>query len=182
MKRLSRTSTSVSFAMWGPIKTAVKDFHKFKFLSRGLKQKFNQIGAVYDTDYLTNPANIDEIKSNIKNRKGLGNIEEVHNLINKLNQTNDENTRENLKHQMQLALKSIPNRTHPDVVNYGDKPKVVESIGYKRDIPQLRDFEDITKKLNVFRTQELGNLTGSKSYYLLKELAEMVNTSHILID
>lgn len=55
--------------------------------SRGLKQTIHQIKPEYDTNYLTDPANFDEIKLNITNRKGVGSIETVHDLVNQLNET-----------------------------------------------------------------------------------------------
>lgn len=158
--------------LWLRLRSRAGDFH-----TRGLKQTLNQIKSEYDTNYLTNPANFDEIKSNIINRKGVGNIEHVHNLVNKLNQTvDDATTRENLQNQLQVALKSIPNATHPDVDNYGDKPMEVESIGSKRNFDfKAKTFADLCNKLNILRTTGLGNYNGTRSYYLMNELAELVS-------
>lgn len=144
--------------------------------TRGLKQTLNRIKVEYDTNYLTNPANFNEIKSNIANRKGVGDIERLQELVNELSQTTDASRRVDLQNQLQVALKSIPNRTHADVVDYGDKPKEIDSIGSKRNFDfKPRTLEDLCEKLNILRTNELGNLTGSRSYYFMNELAELVS-------
>lgn len=151
--------------------------------SRGLRQVLNQIKSEYDTNYLTNPANFDEIKSNIINRKGVGNIELVHDLVHQLNQTSDTTIRETLQKQLNVALKTIPNSTHPDVANYDDKPKEVETIGSKRNFAfKSKSFADLCSKLNILRTSDLGNFNGTRSYYLMKELAELVSSVAIPFD
>lgn len=153
------------------IRNKVNDFNV-----RGLRQTLSQIKPEYDTNYLTNPANYDEIRSNIAIRKGVGNIELVHDLANKLNQTTDATDRENLYNQLQVALKSIPNSTHPDVVNYGDNPKEIETIGSKTKYNfKYKDFERLCKAWNVSRTTNLRNFNGSKSYYLMDDLALLVS-------
>lgn len=149
----------------------LNDFH-----TRGLKQILAGIKPEYDTNYLTNPANLDEIKSNIINRKGVGDIDRVHNLVDQINQTTDAAVRENLQNQLQIALKSIPNLTHSDVVNYGDHPKEIVSIGSKRNFDfKPKQFDELCTRLNLLRTNQLGNFNGSRSYYLMNELAELVS-------
>lgn len=144
--------------------------------TRGLRQTINQIKTEYDTEYLTNPANFDYIKSNIQKRKGVGDIDRIPDLVNELNRTTDDATRQNLQHQLETALKTIPNLTHPDVVNYGDHPKEIDSIGSKRTFDfKPKSFEELCRLLNILRTKELGNLNGSRSYYLMNELAKMVS-------
>lgn len=158
------------------IRTRTNDFN-----NRGLKQTINQIKSEYDTDYLTNPVNYGEIKSNIVNRKGVGNIEAVCDLVNKLNQTTDATVRENLQNELQIAMKSIPNRTHPDVVQYGEKPMEIDSVGSKPKFGfKPKTFPDLCSKLNILRTNQLGNFNGSRSYYLMNELAELVTLFAII--
>ncbi|XP_037027854.1 serine--tRNA ligase, mitochondrial-like [Bradysia coprophila] len=142
--------------------------------TRGLRQTINRIKSEYDTEYLTNPANFDHIKSNITKRKGIGDIDQVPGLVNELNRTTDATVRQNLQHQLDAVLKTLPNLTHPDVVNYGDQPKEIDSIGWKRKFGfKPKSFEELCSSLNILRTNELGNLNGSRSYYLMNELAKM---------
>lgn len=145
-------------------------------ITRGLKQKCNEIKAEFDLKYLTNPANYNEIQLNIKNRKGVGNIEQVHDLINQLNQLNDKSVRDNVQKQLEIALKAIPNQTHPNIVEYG-APMEIGSIGSKRNFNfKPKTFADLCKNLNVLRTNQLGNFTGSKSYYMMNDLVELVSS------
>ncbi|XP_058443907.1 serine--tRNA ligase, mitochondrial [Malaya genurostris] len=131
----------------------------------------------YDTNYLLNPANIEEILKNINCRKGIGNIELVHAINEELKATPVENATErtNLKLKLLAELGKIPNRTHPDVLSYGANPKVVQYYNEKPTFASEKAFEfsEIAKKMNLLRTEKLGNFTGHKSYYLTGELAEL---------
>lgn len=168
--------------LWSQIKHTTNNFNNYKCLTRGLKRAISKIKAEYDNNYLTNPDNFDEIKANIINRKGVGNIEQVNELINKFNQTKDNVIRENLQKELQIALKSIPNKTHPDVIKYGNKPVEIDSIGSKRNFDfKPKSCDDLCKKLNILRTNDLGNFNGTRSYYLMNDLAELVSTSTLSV-
>lgn len=148
------------------IASSLRFCHKFK---NGENPKF-------DLEYLTNPANLSEITKNISRRKGVGDIKVVQELHERLKNENlDESTKTELSKQLESELKKIPNRTHPDVSEYGDDPKIV---GYFNEKPQFKhkplEFSEIGKKLNVIRTEYLGNFTGHRSYYLMSDLAELV--------
>lgn len=73
-------------------------------------------------------------------------------------------------------MQSIPNRTHSDVVKDSDKPKEIDSIGSKQSFDfKPKTFAELCSKLNILRTTQLGSFTGSRSYYLMNELAELVS-------
>ncbi|CAO1395945.1 unnamed protein product [Diamesa tonsa] len=124
---------------------------------------------------LKDPKNINEIDKNIKLRKGVGDIHLVHDIINKLSDVNLSSS-DKIKHQklLQDELKKIPNNTHPDVIDYGEHPKLVS---YFNEKPEFKhnplEFSEICKKLNLLRTDYLGNFSGHKSYYLMSDLAEL---------
>lgn len=130
-----------------------------------------------DEDYLLNPKNIETISENTKLRKGVGNIQLVHDLHKNLNSENQ--TAESkiiLEQQFQDELKRIPNETHPEVKNYGDEPKVVSFYNEKQDFKHKPlEFSEICKKLNLLRTDHLGNFAGHKSFFLMSDLAELVS-------
>lgn len=148
-----------------------------RFNSRGLRQTLKRIKPKYDTDYLTNPANFDCIKSNIINRKGVGDIEKVHSLVNKLNQTTDASVRDNVQHQLEAALNTIPNKTHPDVVDYGDCPKEIASVGSKRNFEFVaKSFDELCSHLNILRTNDMDLYNGARAYYFMNDLSEMVSS------
>ncbi|GFG35365.1 hypothetical protein Cfor_10109 [Coptotermes formosanus] len=128
-----------------------------------------------DIDYLCNDKYKSEIEENIKRRKGIGNIDRVHELHNKLRNgaLSEENSVDVIK-EFKEELKLIPNKTCPLVAVYGDNPKVVKAIGNKRKFDfQPKEFTEITKMLHLVRTDNLSNLSGHKSYYLMGDLAEM---------
>lgn len=128
-----------------------------------------------DFDYLCNDKYKSEIEENIKQRKGIGSIGRVHELHNKLkNGGLSEENKVTLVNELKEELKLIPNKTCPLVTAYGDNPKVVKVIGNKRKFDfQPREFSEITKMLHLIRTDNLSNLSGHKSYYLMGDLAEM---------
>lgn len=117
-----------------------------------------------------------EIQQNITRRKGIGNIKLIQDLLEKINNGQlPENEERQIQIELQNELNKLPNATHPDVLAYGDEPNVVQKFG---DKPQFsfkpKPFADIAKFFNVLRMEHLGNFTGTKSYYLMSDLAELV--------
>ena len=140
------------------------------------KHKFQLSKPVFDEKYLLDKNNIAKIDENIKLRKGVGDIHLVHEINNKLKDSSiTDEARHELEVKLQEELKKIPNQTHPDVRKYEDEPKVVK---YYNEEPSFKsaplEFSEICKKLNILRTEHLGNFAGHKSYYLMADLAEMV--------
>lgn len=139
--------------------------------------KFKLQQADYDTGYLLNPENVRQIQANVEHRKGIGNIQLVHELNKQIKSLPVEESvnRNRLNDQLQEELGKIPNKTHPDVLNYGTEPKVLK---YYNEKPQFGskhvfEFSEMAKKINLFRMEKLGNFTGHKSYYLTSDLAEL---------
>lgn len=128
-----------------------------------------------DTDHLCNVNYKSEIEKNIKHRKGIGNISRVHELHNKLqNNCLSEENRMNLLEELKKEALQIPNKTCPLVALYGDNPKIIKVIGNKPKFDfHPKEFSEITRMLHLVRTDNLSNLSGHKSYYLMGELAEM---------
>uniref|UniRef100_A0AAR5P966 Uncharacterized protein n=1 Tax=Dendroctonus ponderosae TaxID=77166 RepID=A0AAR5P966_DENPD len=128
-----------------------------------------------DDEYLFNTDNIKDIEDNISRRKSIGNIRLVNEMHEKLKslKTNDSKY-QSVKAQLVEECRRIPNRTHPDIISYIDTPKVVKYIGSKRvfDFPH-KEFYEISKRLKLVRTEQLGSLAGSRTYYLLGQMAEL---------
>lgn len=139
--------------------------------------KFLLSKPVLDEKFLLDEKNIERINENTKLRKGVGDIHLVHDLKKKmLNQELSTDAKQIFKQQLHDELKKIPNDTHPDVRGYGDEPKVVAYYNDKPEfIHQPLEFSDICKKLNVLRTDHLGNFAGHKAYFLMSDLAELVS-------
>ncbi|XP_053662914.1 serine--tRNA ligase, mitochondrial [Anopheles marshallii] len=153
------------------------------FARRMSQQRFNLQEACFDTEYLLNPANMPTIETNIQHRKGIGDIRLVHKIDEQLSAGTalTESERVTLKSQLQLELSKIPNRTHPQLLEYGNEPRILRRFNeqHKRADRKYFQFNDISKKMNLYRMENLGNFTGHRSYYLTDELAEL---EHALIN
>ena len=147
------------------------------------RHKFQLTKPTLNENYLLDVKNIDRINENIQQRKGVGDIYIVHTINNKLNDKSlDPETRKSLEIQLQEEMRKIPNDTHPEVRNYGEEPKAVK---YYNDEPSFKhkplEFSEICKKLNLLRTDHLGNFSGHKTYYLMHDLAELVSISNLSV-
>lgn len=141
------------------------------------QHKFSLSKPILDENYLLNLKNIDRINENIQQRKGVGDIYLVHDINSKLQDKSlDPETRKSLEIQLQEEMRKIPNDTHPEVRNYGEEPIAVK---YYNEKPSFKhkplEFSEICKKLNLLRTDHLGNFSGHKTYYLMHDLAELVS-------
>lgn len=145
--------------------------------SETLSHKFNLSKPNFDEEYLLDVGNMKRIAENIELRKGVGNIQLVHEIKSKLSSEDlSADSRISMNQLLQDELRKIPNETHPEVKNLGDKPKVV---AYFNEMPEFKhnplEFSEITKKLNLLRTDHMGNYSGHKAYFLTGELAELVS-------
>ncbi|XP_023934750.1 serine--tRNA ligase, mitochondrial [Bicyclus anynana] len=129
-----------------------------------------------DTNYYCDVKNMTEIRQNIQSRKGIGNIEKMHEIYNLLKSTPIANeTYKNLKENLYKELACLPNRTHPIVKTYEEQPHLIHEINKKKDFGNYKplEFSEITNLLNLMRTDKLGHTCGNKSYYYIGELAEL---------
>lgn len=130
---------------------------------------------VLDFEYLGDPKNHEEIKNNVKSRKGHGSIEKVMELLSKIKSLEGETEEKmQLKEKLTAEALKLPNRSDPRLYAYGDTPRIVESPGQKQEFSfRPLQFHEIAAKLDILRTENLGNLTGPRSYYFIKELAQL---------
>lgn len=128
-----------------------------------------------DFNYLCKPENLQEISNNIASRKGLGNIQLVQTLKRKLDSLAiDDTNRDVILHEFINEALKIPNKTHPIVQTYGEEAKVIEEIGNQKQFDFIpREFEAIGKQLKLLRLDQLGNVSGNRSYFFLGEMAEL---------
>jgi seryl-tRNA synthetase len=124
-----------------------------------------------DWKYLTDPLNLEEIRRNIQSRKGVGSIETVTDLYGKYTAAKLNPEKSQIWKKLIEEAKKIPNRSDPCVHSYGEDPQIVATPGVKpsRDFVPLQ-FHEIVKRLGLLRTDNLGNITGHRSYYLIDEL------------
>ena len=117
-----------------------------------------------DYDFLYNPANCNQIFNNIKKRKSNGYMNKIVDFPQK----------DNFKLLPSKELCRIPNLTHPDIFDYGEKPHVVKSCGNPRKFDFLPSkFEELAVKMRLLRMEALGPVSGPKSYIFLGDLAEL---------
>lgn len=123
-----------------------------------------------NVSYLCDPSNKNEIMQNIMCRKGVGDIERVLQLHKECSSVVSEETHKDL---LLKEMLKIPNQTHPDVIKYGETPRVVQVFGDKMPFTfKHKPFHDIAKSLNLLRN-DLSNFTGHRSYFFMGLLAEL---------
>ncbi|KAJ2949114.1 hypothetical protein O0L34_g6053 [Tuta absoluta] len=153
--------------------------YKYCFLS--LRSQFLRLCSSVsipdiDVDYYCNTENVLEIKENIARRKGVGDISRVLEMYNIFKQTPpSDNHYKAIREDLYQALGNLPNKTHPSVKEYQDEPVILHELNDKRDFGKHTplEFSEITRRLNLMRTDKLGQTCGHKSYYFLGELAEL---------
>ncbi|XP_025836113.1 serine--tRNA ligase, mitochondrial isoform X1 [Agrilus planipennis] len=127
-----------------------------------------------DFDYLCSASNCEEILNNITRRKGVGDIHSVQKFKKQLENSKNATDHDKLKQLLYTEALKIPNRTHPDVLKYTTDINIVRFINQKKNFDfHPQEFHEISKKLNLVRTDQLGNLSGNRSYYVLGEMAEL---------
>ena len=151
-----------------------KLFDRVKASTSQLRQNTSQSWQPHlDLDYLSDPRNHETIENNIKSRKGTGCIKTFRELLLQYESSGSKEKAEIKSKLLDEALK-IPNRSDPRLHLYGDTPHLVESPGEKPNWPFTPlEFHVIAKQLDMLRTENLGNLTGPRSYFFVKELAQL---------
>lgn len=126
-----------------------------------------------DLEYLKDPRNEEEIAHNINSRKSHGCLKTFNSTLSEYDRATD-GAKPVLWEKLISAGLKIPNKSDPRLIAYGDAPHVAELVGQKPSwsFPP-REFHDIAKNLDLLRIENLGNLTGHRSYYFLKELAQL---------
>ncbi|XP_014236012.1 serine--tRNA ligase, mitochondrial [Trichogramma pretiosum] len=117
----------------------------------------------YDVQFICNPSNRDLIANNISKRNSHGNIDRV------LELSKTPESSEFLK-----EIDKIPNLTDPNVLQHETEFFVINQHG---DPPKFnfkpQEFSNLASKLKLMRTDNLGPVTGSRSYILIGDLAEL---------
>ncbi|CAH0391822.1 unnamed protein product [Bemisia tabaci] len=143
-----------------------------KFLNGAMKSVEPDLSPpTFDFEHLCGDKVVESVRQNISSRKGDGNIDLVLALYKE--HLNDEGN-EDVKRKLLEAAACIPNRTHPQVLEYGSDSKVISSTGSKFDYNfKPKSFPDLTAQHNLFRYENMTNLTGFRSYFLSGNLAAL---------
>ncbi|KAK9731111.1 tRNA synthetase class II core domain (G, H, P, S and T) [Popillia japonica] len=135
-------------------KSIISVLNKTTFYSISTRLWHVQHAPELNFTYLCNGKNLDDISANIQRRK--------------------DPKYEDTKRKFLSECKNIPNATHPDIIGYNDEPRIVKYIGEKKEFKfKPKEFHEIAKRLNLIRTEQLGYLSGHRSYYLLGDLANL---------
>ncbi|XP_057327751.1 serine--tRNA ligase, mitochondrial [Microplitis mediator] len=116
-----------------------------------------------DTSYICDPKNRTLISENIKHRKGVGDIDKV------LQLSKDPDK----KDEFLKELSRIPNKTDPRVLKYGEEGKILSETPLRTYDFQPQTFIELAKNLKLIRIDQLGPVSGPKSYILLGDLAQL---------
>lgn len=136
---------------------------------------------VFDTDFYTDPRNRDLVHKNIVMRKGQGDIDKVLRLSQEMASAGGRTSASSHSHleaALEAELFRLPNMTHPAVRDLKE-PCVTFERPFTPPSHSLRSFEEIARILGGARLQNLGLLSGERSYYLTGPLAEL---EHALVN
>lgn len=134
-----------------------------------------KIVSNYFENHPINQQIIDNFEKLSDERKSHGDIDFVKKLYN------DIQNEKNIEHKSKLEIairnefKKFPNETHPKVLGYGLDAGNVEVDSYGEECNKDgKDYIELGNLLNMIRLEQLGNFTGSRSYYLAHHLADLV--------
>lgn len=139
-------------------------------------QHSTRIVSDFFANFPVDQRTISDLESTDSVRKSRGDVSLVKGLYSKLAKEPDVEQKKVLERTIRNELVKFPNQTHPKVLSHGADSGNVEiySSGEARNADG-RDYETIGQLLNMMRLDHLGNFTGSRSYYLMDQLAELAS-------
>lgn len=118
-------------------------------------------------------------------RKSGANIEIVRDLFAKYESETNVQRKNDLATKLRNEFKRFPNQTHPTVLAYGADAANTEVDSHgdasEKKNPSGKDYATLCKLLNTIRLEQLGNFTGSRSYYFMHGIAELVSATSVPI-
>lgn len=164
-----------------------KQFGRKPLNAKCLRRAYHRKEFLIQSDFFdTHPIDRQTIEALAKldsERKSGANIEIVRNLHAKFESETDTKRQAELATKLRSEIKKFPNQTHPTVLAYGPNAAYteVESHGdaFEKKNPDGMDYVTLCNLLNTVRLDHLGNFTGSRSYYFMQSVAEMVRLRSI---
>lgn len=136
----------------------------------------------FDTHPIDRQA-IDALTKLDSDRKSRASVKIVRDLFTKYENETNAHRKNELAMELRNEFKKFPNQTHPTVLAYGANAANTEiechGDAHNTENPDGKDYVTICKLLNTVRLEQLGNFTGSRSYYFMYSIAELV--SHDLV-
>lgn len=147
--------------------------------SRSYHRKEFKIKSDFFDNHPINRQTIDELEKIDLVRKNRGSIEIVRSLFSEFENEADTKRKEELQTELRNEFKKFPNQTHPTVLSYGPNAGNTEIKSHgnleKTTNPNGKDYETLCNLLKAVRLEQLGNFTGTRSYYLMQSIAELVS-------
>lgn len=156
--------------------TITYDSHSIRLCSSIYHKEFKIKSDFFDNLNI-NQNLLDDIVERNKIRKSRGSIELLQHLFKQYSSETIETEKNDLKIKLLNEIKKFPNETHPTVLSYGYDSQPVELYTHgdlhKNPIENARTYEELGTLSNTIRMSQLGNFTGSRSYYFMHSVAEM---------
>lgn len=153
-----------------------RTFFTARELSNFKPRHFNWNSEFYE-NYLPDEKTINEIEEESKIRKSHGSVQLLRHYYKGYNNESDSEKKTDLRLKLIAELKKFPNKTHPTVLSYGADSDKVElySFGdlHKNPMPNFKSYDELGKMSNTIRMDQLGNFTGTGSYYFMHSVAEL---------
>lgn len=155
--------------------------------ARCIRRLYHRKEFIIQSDFFdTHPINrqtIDAVAKLDAERKSRANIAIVRDLFTKYENESDDQLKNEISKKLRNELKKFPNQTHPTVLGYGPNADLteIESHGdaFKKENPAGRDYVALSKLLKSMRLHDLGAFTGSRSYYFMQGVAELVSEKSV---
>lgn len=137
--------------------------------------QFKIISDFFD-QHPINQQTIDDLERlSDERKKSHGDIDRVKKLYKNIQDETNTEKRATLETLIREEFKKFPNNTHPQVLSCGFESGNVEVDSYGEEVHKDgKDYVTLANLLNMIRVGQLGNFTGSRSYYLYHQLAELV--------
>lgn len=146
-----------------------------KFYSINRKQ-FN-VKSDFFENFNVDKTVINELEQLNTIRKSQGSIEILRHLFKNYENETDHSKKIDLRTKLVNEIKKFPNHTHPTVEKYGAESDPIELYCYgdlhTNPIPNGKTYEELCTLSNTMRMSQLGNFTGSRSYYFMHSVAEL---------
>lgn len=129
------------------------------------------VAPEFDFDYIVDPANRNELETNIKKRKAVNNLDNIVELYKSFESEYEPSKKESILELLRNEASKLPNATHPCVQN--SNPRIVKALEPVDHSFKARTFHELAKELNLLRMEELSNIMGRRSYFFVGELADL---------
>lgn len=129
----------------------------------------------FDWKYLCDYNNVVQIKENIERRKGVGDIDKLQETWIALQKETLLSRKKELEEKLNNLAADIPNTSsHLSPVGDESQAELLETHGKKKEFSfEPKSLLELGRNLGIIRTENLPLTTGTSTYYLLGDLAQL---------